>query len=254
VLLMALDDYYNDPSQDCLARLFDAVNSMDISAAPTLTRNEKIVMRCSERKDIFAEKFSHPRPSGDAHLSVPASGKHSKQMHRTTNSGGSSSSFEEGILIKKRGSEANRDTREWERPRERKASGPQSTSPPRYGSPSESSFSLGGNPVWVGNESGLDDAALSIGDGSGSSAASVGGSTVVTSRGRKSTDASSTTSSQQGQGYGQAILSATTPSYHNSLGVKDTHFYHTTLAYKGHQLPIKLPLYTFPEEVGDVSF
>ena len=58
VLLMALDDYYNDPSQDALARLFDAVNSMDISGAPILTRQEKIVMRCSERKDVFAEKFA----------------------------------------------------------------------------------------------------------------------------------------------------------------------------------------------------
>ena len=30
-LLLALDDYLSDPSQDCLARLFDAVNSMDLS-------------------------------------------------------------------------------------------------------------------------------------------------------------------------------------------------------------------------------
>ena len=60
---MALDDYFSDPSQDCLARLFDAVNAMDISMAPTLTRNEKLVMRVSERKDIFAEKFVEKRPS-----------------------------------------------------------------------------------------------------------------------------------------------------------------------------------------------
>ncbi|KAJ7865371.1 hypothetical protein B0H14DRAFT_2440359 [Mycena olivaceomarginata] len=34
---------------------------------------------------------------------------------------------------------------------------------------------------------------------------------------------------------------------------KDTHFYHTTVVYKDHQLPIKMPLATFPEEVGEYS-
>ena len=67
---MALDDYFNDPSQDCLARLFDAVNAMDISLAPTLTRDEKLIMRVSERKDVFAEKFAASlegkRPSTDS--------------------------------------------------------------------------------------------------------------------------------------------------------------------------------------------
>ncbi|KAJ7815883.1 stabilization of polarity axis-domain-containing protein, partial [Mycena olivaceomarginata] len=34
---------------------------------------------------------------------------------------------------------------------------------------------------------------------------------------------------------------------------KDTHFYHTTVMYKDHQLPIKMPLATFPEEVSEYS-
>jgi hypothetical protein len=29
---------------------------------------------------------------------------------------------------------------------------------------------------------------------------------------------------------------------------KDTHFYHTTVVYKDHQLPIKMPLATFPRK------
>ena len=56
---MALDDYFADPSQDCLAQLFDAINSMDLSAVPVLTRREKLVMRSSERNNILLEKFSH---------------------------------------------------------------------------------------------------------------------------------------------------------------------------------------------------
>jgi hypothetical protein len=68
------------------------------------------------------------------------------------------------------------------------------------------------------------------------------------SRGRKSADASSISSSN-------AHGSGTIP--HLTLGdafygIKDTHFFPTTIAYKGHQLPIRVPLSTFPEEVGDV--
>ncbi|TFY73961.1 hypothetical protein EWM64_g10052, partial [Hericium alpestre] len=88
VLLLALDDYFNAPSQDCLARLFDAINAMDISAAPVLTRYEKLIMRHSERKDVFAEKFLPPRPSPDASTPGP-------RAHRNTASNGSHSSFEE---------------------------------------------------------------------------------------------------------------------------------------------------------------
>lgn len=63
-----------------------------------------------------------------------------------------------------------------------------------------------------------------------------------------STDASS--SSSHGQ-HARPPLNAGTPD--PRLGTKDTHYYHTTIVYKGHQLPIKMPLFTFPQEVGDVS-
>jgi hypothetical protein len=246
---MALDDYYNDPSQDALARLFDAVNSMDISGAPVLSRAEKIVMRCSERKDIFAEKFAHIKdPSGYA---PPA--RHPLKQHRPTNSQGSHSSFEEGIIMRSN--------------RERAGTGSSASLPPTnpsHSPPSDSSVSLGGSAVWVGEESDLDTA---IGGGSsngtvagsvapGSSAASVGGSTIATSRGRKSTDASSSSShgppGKDYNGYGVTNMTTTDTQFRAGI-VKDTHFFQTTIAYKGHQLPIKMPLSTFPEEVGDVS-
>ena len=193
---MALDDYFTDPSQDCLARLFDAVNSMDLSAAPVLTRHEKLVMRSSERKDIFAEKLQE-------------------------------------------GSRSTRKDLESVQP-----------ALPSFAqrSPSDVSFSLGGSAVWVGDESALDIISKEkAGEAFGTL---IGGST--SSRNRKSSSSSSHAHGGKEQNHRplnqQVFLD---PLLRHGV-VKDTHFYHTTVAYKDHQLPIKMPLSTFPEEVGDV--
>jgi hypothetical protein len=241
VLLLALDDYFSSPSQDCLARLFDAINSMDLSAAPILTRSEKIIMRNSERKDVFIEKFTSPRASSEASQHLKGKGN-----HRPMNSTGSHSSFDEGIMIRTKNSEEGRG----------RASSETSTRVPSVSShhngtqqysPSEaSSFTLGGSAVWVGEEGTLVDHGSS--NGVASSHGSHGSSSVATKGGRRSTDASSSSShgphSRPPINAGMSDL---------RLGTKDTHFYHTTIDYKSHQLPIKMPLFTFPQEVGDVS-
>lgn len=259
---MALDDYFSNPSQDCLSRLFDAVNSMDLSGAPTLSRSEKIVMRSSERKDIFSEKFTHLAPPQVWNNSDPVVSK----SHRSTNSGESYSSFEEGILMRNR--ERERNNPEETRTRDRAdtdgsttAASIQQHHQPNHGrhSPTDSSFSLGGSAVWVGDESEL----VGGDGGDGSSVLSLVGSTTVagstittttsTTRKRRSTDASSSSSHLKDPLRPTAL---TTPSYydpHNRPAMaKDTHFFHTNVAYKDYQLPIKMPLSTFPEEVGDV--
>ncbi|CAK5265904.1 unnamed protein product [Mycena citricolor] len=236
VLLMALDDYLADPSQDCLARLFDAVNSMDLSGAPLLSRNEKMVMRSSERKDIFAEKISTP---------AKQSWNNSKAnlQHKATQSAESFSSFEEGILM---------------RSKEREEL-PHAPPPPAHStaqsSPSEASFSLGGSAVWVGEESGTEGASAE--DGEVESVMSYAGTAVTgaTNRRRRSTDASSASSHMKDGMLRPSAMAA--PSYMDASYrggmTKDTHFYHTTVQYKDHHLPIKMPLATFPEEVGDYS-
>jgi hypothetical protein len=182
-LLLALDDYFSDPSQDCLARLFDAVNSMDLSLVPWLTRHEKLVMRFSERKDIFAEKFP-PIVPRDAQLCNACGSSHGTTStcdRPPSTSRGSISSFEDGFL----GDETDSESR------------------------------------------------------------------------RKSQDASSASSHLYGKDTGQQVH-ATLPGYCDNHAhfrtaiTKDTHFYHTIVAYRDHHLPIKLPLSTFPEEVGDV--
>ena len=201
---------------------------MDITAAPSLTRFEKLIMRASERKDIFGEKFSTHAPP----LIPP------KPAHKTTNSNGSHSS-EDGVLV---GSIRARSTTA--------ASDPNPTHP---STPSDSSFSLGGSAVWVNDDSVIIDGqvGVAIGAGPGSvsaSGASVSGSSVLTSRGRRSTDASSNSSHAHSGG---AIPTSSDPHLRSGIS-KDTHFFQTSIAYKGHTLPIKLPLATFPEEVGEV--
>ena len=236
---MALDDYFSNPSQDCLARLFDAVNAIDLSGAPTLSRSEKLIMRSSERKDIFVEKFAN-LPSQPA---VPHHGSRMIQ-HKSTPSTDSHSSFEDGLLMR---SKDNKD-----KPPER--SGPSSNGshgqPGSY-SPSDSSFSLGGSAVWVGDESGLDLAGT---ESSSTTSSSYTKDTTITapSRKRRSTGASSSSSHLMSH-FKPSVPPQPFPDHARSNIVKDTHFYHTTVAYKDHHLPIKMPLGTFPEEVGDVS-
>ncbi|KAG6899835.1 hypothetical protein C0993_006353 [Termitomyces sp. T159_Od127] len=259
-LLMALDDYFSDPSQDCLARLFDAVNAMDLSGAPLLTRQEKIVMRASERKDIFSEKFAAREQNGN--VSNSRSGGKSILQHKSTNSGESYSSFEGELFSRQRQEENRSHERELHTSPDNmdlttavSASAQLGTNPD---SPSDTSFSLGGSAVWVGEESGLD---LAAGKDTGDSLSvfSLGNSNTIaaSSRKRRSTDASSLSSLTQAKDMMTRTTGPPIPPYldsHSRAGLaKDTHFYHTTVAYKDHPIPIKMPLFTFPEEVGDYS-
>lgn len=60
--MRTLDAFYAAPPEaatDVLAGLYDAINAMDLSQMPMLTRNEKIILRSTEKKDVFAEKFLH---------------------------------------------------------------------------------------------------------------------------------------------------------------------------------------------------
>lgn len=234
---MALDDYFSDPSQDCLARLFDAVNSMDISHTPRLSRYEKLIMRTSERKDLFIEKYEdlmRPRAAEQA----PGRGN----AHRNSDSVGSHSSFEEGIMMRAR--EDKGKGRESERTR---GPGSSTTSLQQPGQlpPSDGEFSLDGSAVWV--ESGVDQSPHLPSSMVSTHTGISNHSTTSSVRGRKSTDASSTSSVRARR------EDAATPAPNAAPPLlKDTHYFPATIDYNDHQLPIRLPMYTFPEEVGDV--
>ncbi|EKM58113.1 uncharacterized protein PHACADRAFT_139764 [Phanerochaete carnosa HHB-10118-sp] len=238
VLLMALDDYFSDPSQDCLARLFDAVNSMDISHAPRLSRYEKLIMRTSERKDLFIEKYENlMRPR------VPEQTQSRGNVHRNSDSIGSHSSFEEGIMMR-----AREDKGKGKENGTAKGPGSSTTSlqQPGQPSPSEGEFSLDGSAVWV--ESGVDQSPH-LPSSMGNAHPGTGNhNTASSGRGRKSTDASSTSSIRARR------EDAATPAPNVAPPLlKDTHFFPAVIDYNDHQLPIRLPIYTFPEEVGDYS-
>lgn len=250
---MALDDYFSNPSKECLSRLFDAVNCMDISGAPVLTRHEKLVMRCSERKDVFAEKFRHPESVSFTAATV---NQLSKFGHGRDGSSGSKLSFEEGIIARTKDSKDKDDNASFiidggappstsshgsgGQSQTQPGTPSQGANPGQY-SPSDSSFSLGGSAVWVGDDGGGDHTM----NGKDKDPMKIPPSI---SRNRKSVDASSTSSSNA---HGSGVVP------HLTLGdplhgIKDTRFFPTTIVYRGHQLPIKMPLSTFPEEVGDV--
>lgn len=252
---MALDDYFLNPSKDCLSRLFDAVNSMDIAGAPILTRHEKLIMRCSERKDVFAEKFRSPEPIQSA-ATVASQPPPSKFRHSRNGSIDSRLSFDEGILGKAKESKDKDDTASFiidgGAPPSTSSHGSGGQPHPHIGtpsqgstlvqsSPSDSSFSLGGSAVWVGEDGGGDHTM----NGKDKESMRIPPSI---SRSRKSVDASSTSSSNA-HGNGTIPQLTLGDAIH---GIKDTHFFPTSIAYKGHQLPIKMPLSTFPEEVGEV--
>ena len=218
-------------------------------------------MRSSERKDIFAEKF----PQRVNSQSTTTSGG---KQHKTSNSSGSYSSFEEGILMrsKDRGKTQFAESTRIKRANsihsrsdaDSNGSGPSSiqSSGHSHGSPPDTSFSLGGSAVWVGDESGSELTKDATGDSSG--AVSFTGSINASShRKRRSTGTSSSSSQTHSREHHARQINASQSYYDAHLRhamVKDTHFYQTTVTYCDHPLPIKVPLTTFSEEVGDVCY
>jgi hypothetical protein len=228
---MALDDYYADPSQDCLARLFDAINSIDLSAAPRLSWHEKLVLRASDRKDIFSEKFAPPREPGADGLAVPGQGSGAPvKGHRPTPSWESRASTEEH-------------TPPPVPPRDPPAAEP---APSLVSASPRESFALDGSAAWAEGDSAVDASAAAApagaNAGAGPSAPANLARKNTLARGRRDTDSSSV-----GRGGDDYFGGAPAPPV-----VKDTHTFQTHIAYKGHTLPIKMPVSTFPEEVGDV--
>lgn len=55
---MALDEYYQNPSPAILAKLFDSLNSISVAGCPKLSYAETLVLRYSDQKNLFEEKFT----------------------------------------------------------------------------------------------------------------------------------------------------------------------------------------------------
>ena len=239
VLLLALDDYFMNPSQDCLARLFDAVNAMDLNNMPQLTRHEKLIMRHTERQDVLLGRYDDHALSADPGTATQQSASLAggRSEHHPSNSTDSRVSFSDELARAKGATKNGAD------PHGRHTAAPQGRA---QGSPSEASFSLDGSAVWVGDESGLDQ----MGFVATATSASASSSSIASgTRGRRSTDASSSSSHGAYARTGENTHSFTGAA---TAALKDSHFFHTAINYNEHLLPVKVPLSTFPEEVGEV--
>ncbi|KAF9159442.1 hypothetical protein DFQ26_006521 [Actinomortierella ambigua] len=56
VLLLALENYFKNPSVDVLKALYESVNSMELNP-PQLSHYERTILRTADGKDLFHEKF-----------------------------------------------------------------------------------------------------------------------------------------------------------------------------------------------------
>ncbi|SNX84975.1 uncharacterized protein MEPE_03684 [Melanopsichium pennsylvanicum] len=199
-LLLALDDYFKEPGPDCLARLYVAVNRLDLSAAPSFTRAEKLVLRGSDRRDLFEERFvTPPRDEAEA---LPAA------------------SNDTGLATTNKEIETTRSS----------LSGIGGVEMTRRRTDSTSTFSSETRSL----KKKLSAASLrpALGARRGSSANSIAG--IPAGQDRRPNHNSST-----------SLPGSTRP--------RDTHFFDTVLTYRSVSLPIRVPLTTFPEEVGEYS-
>lgn len=56
VLLLALENYFKNPSIEVLKTLYESVNSMELNP-PDLSPFERTILRSSDNKELFIEKF-----------------------------------------------------------------------------------------------------------------------------------------------------------------------------------------------------
>ena len=57
LLLLALDEYFKEPSIQCLQKLYDSINSIDLSRIPRLNFFERQIVSASDKPNMFSEKF-----------------------------------------------------------------------------------------------------------------------------------------------------------------------------------------------------
>ncbi|KAG5361999.1 Protein mesA [Yarrowia sp. C11] len=57
VLILALDEYFDSPSLDCLKKLYSSINSMSVERMPNFSASEKLLLAVSEDHSLFAERF-----------------------------------------------------------------------------------------------------------------------------------------------------------------------------------------------------
>ena len=198
MLLLALEEYFNEPTPTVLKRLHDSINAIDLSLAPLLTLDERLVLRNSERKDLFEEKIAFLE---DASVMLGDDGDDS-----------SSSAYRRSMTPLASSSMAADE------------------------SLSADDFAPYQAPGHLSVPSGLDF----------SPRARVASDTSAVSGFSSASTPSTGAIGMQRQGSNFSTHAS------RNKGLRDTHYYDTSVSYNGLTLPIRYPLGTFPEEVGDV--
>jgi hypothetical protein len=170
---------------------------MDLSLKPSFTRAEKLILRISERKDFFLEKF--PQSSRTPRSAPDFARQHSSQRSLTE------SASDERLGV-----------------RQRTASNASTAS----------SISSTGNPIWMNTRHDRTPTANTSPEIHQKQWSRV----EENNRGVSTPDPTSSDESQA------RLLPA----------VRDTHYFETSISYKNIPLPIRVPLYSFPEEIGEV--
>lgn len=76
LLLLALEEYFKNPSFDILARLYDSANNISLVGMPKLTRSELILLRQTDRKDLLETRFLEAKEAASALSAIDDASTH----------------------------------------------------------------------------------------------------------------------------------------------------------------------------------
>ncbi|SCV67839.1 BQ2448_5450 [Microbotryum intermedium] len=255
VLLLALEAYFIEPSSAYLVRLFHSINSMDMSDVPNLSFDERLVLRATERKDFFEEKWSRNSAAKRHHHSANSSTDRSS-IHDHQRDSKAPYHHQHGSIVHSpsTGSLVSAEVLDGSDP-------PQSIS-------SSSISSLASGTRTHPTSSAEHSFSSSIPSAEGSHYARSRDNTLASSEGDfkapflrglgylNGGGASSTAINYSYSTQGDGSRSVT-PSASASLAVakvsRDTHWFDSKITFNSLTIPIRIPVSTFPEEIGDYS-
>ncbi|KAG0139168.1 hypothetical protein CROQUDRAFT_666834 [Cronartium quercuum f. sp. fusiforme G11] len=226
ILLLALEDYFVNPSIDCLAQLYHALNTMETSGMPRLTHFERIVLRCSERPDMFEEKFT-PSMTRDSSEVLPP------YVFNINNPANLASLSTPPLPTSATMG--------------RRLSGPTTYTPPMPSAlKSFDQTSTHSLTSLNRSSSGSNDSLTQEGRTAGPPNSHTRRPNNLVIRSDEAHQI--LTPPLPSSTFGGSLNGATPP-----RRPKDTHFYDTKINYGSKSIPVRIPLQTFPEEVGEYS-
>ncbi|BGO91277.1 hypothetical protein NBRC10512_008231 [Rhodotorula toruloides] len=256
-LLFALEDYFNNPSLSVLSNLYDSLNSMDTSGLPSLTRDERLVLRSSERKDLFEEKFVAAAAAASADLADESGGVRSSKRRTASGNRGSAPTdavpgHDEEVLSSSRPASTD--------------GGGQLRGIPSSDSLASASLDSAHSPsIGTSAAASRDDLSLhggrssrantisSMDDGRSGWSHSYASAVPPPPLPNRQSSGAATTKSAESSSRSQASPTMSHRAGGAGARPKDTHFFETKVVYNGISIPVKIPVATFPSEIGDYS-